>query len=54
MDEAGGKRGEKPGAAKWYELFSRGARDWLRHDEKIREAVRANLPRHHRRRRRHQ
>ena len=31
-------------AAKWYELFSRGARDWLRHDEKVREAVRANLP----------
>jgi len=34
----------KAGAAKWYELFSRGARDWLRHDEKVREAVRANLP----------
>src|ERR1700691_2851171 len=31
-------------AAKWYELFSRGARDWLRHDEKVRESVRANLP----------
>ncbi|HEX8782354.1 MAG TPA: hypothetical protein VF764_03230, partial [Steroidobacteraceae bacterium] len=31
-------------AGKWYELFSRGARDWLRHDEKVREAVRANLP----------
>jgi uncharacterized protein len=29
---------------KWYELFSRGARDWLRHDEKVRDAVRANLP----------
>jgi uncharacterized protein len=28
----------------WYELFSRGARDWLRHNEKIREAVRAHLP----------
>ena len=27
----------------WYELFSRGARDWLRHNEKIREAVRARL-----------
>jgi len=27
----------------WYELFSRGARDWLRHDEKVREAVRAML-----------
>ena len=31
-------------AAKWYELFSRGARDWLRHDEKVREAVRRHLP----------
>jgi uncharacterized protein len=29
----------------WYELFSRGARDWLRHNEKIREAVRQHLPR---------
>jgi uncharacterized sporulation protein YeaH/YhbH (DUF444 family) len=38
-----GKR-ETSGAAKWYELFSRGARDWLRHDEKVRDAVRANLP----------
>jgi uncharacterized sporulation protein YeaH/YhbH (DUF444 family) len=28
----------------WYELFSRGSRDWLRHGEKIREAVRAHLP----------
>lgn len=28
----------------WYELFSRGARDWLRHNEKIRDAVRASLP----------
>src|SRR5256884_3347157 len=44
MDEDGGNRGELSGAAKWYELFSRGARDWLRHDEKVREAVRANLP----------
>jgi uncharacterized sporulation protein YeaH/YhbH (DUF444 family) len=37
---------DKPGAdaAKWYELFSRGARDWLRHDEKIRESVRQHLP----------
>lgn len=30
--------------SKWYELFSRGARDWLRHDEKVRDAVRTNLP----------
>jgi uncharacterized sporulation protein YeaH/YhbH (DUF444 family) len=43
MDEDSGKR-DKPGGGKWYELFSRGARDWLRHDEKVREAVRANLP----------
>jgi uncharacterized sporulation protein YeaH/YhbH (DUF444 family) len=43
MDPKDGKR-EHSSAAKWYELFSRGARDWLRHDEKVREAVRANLP----------
>src|SRR5258708_25547359 len=30
-------------AAKWYDLFSRGARDWLRHDEKVRESVRKHL-----------
>ena len=37
---------DKPGpdAGKWYELFSRGARDWLRHDEKVRESVRQHLP----------
>jgi uncharacterized sporulation protein YeaH/YhbH (DUF444 family) len=28
----------------WYELFSRGARDWLRHNSKVREAVRSHLP----------
>jgi sporulation protein YhbH len=28
----------------WYDLFSRGARDWLRHNEKVREAVQKNLP----------
>ena len=46
MEEEGGNRGGQPplSAAKWYELFSRGARDWLRHDQKVREAVRANLP----------
>ena len=27
----------------WYDLFSRGARDWLRHNEKVREAVRDQL-----------
>ncbi len=25
---------------RWYDLFSRGARDWLRHNEKVRETVR--------------
>lgn len=44
MEEDGGKRGDKAGGGKWYELFSRGARDWLRHDDKVRAAVRANLP----------
>ena len=28
----------------WYELFSRGARDWLRHNDKVREAVQGHLP----------
>jgi uncharacterized protein len=28
----------------WYDLFSRGARDWLRHNQKVREAVRNTLP----------
>ena len=32
------------GLARWYDLFSRGARDWLRHDEKVRESVREHLP----------
>jgi len=27
----------------WYDLFSRGARDWLRHNEKVREAVKQRL-----------
>jgi sporulation protein YhbH len=29
---------------RWYDLFSRGARDWLRHNDKVREAVREELP----------
>ncbi len=29
---------------RWYDLFSRGARDWLRHNEKIGRAVREKLP----------
>jgi uncharacterized sporulation protein YeaH/YhbH (DUF444 family) len=28
----------------WYDLFSRGARDWLRHNDKVREAVLQHLP----------
>ena len=28
----------------WYDLFSRGARDWLRHNDKVREAVKQHLP----------
>src|SRR5690625_2735465 len=29
---------------RWYDLFSRGARDWLRHNQKVRESVRKQLP----------
>jgi len=42
MDETGGST--PLGLSKWYELFSRGARDWLRHDEKVRDSVREHLP----------
>jgi uncharacterized sporulation protein YeaH/YhbH (DUF444 family) len=28
----------------WYDLFSRGARDWLRHNQKVRDAVKETLP----------
>ena len=38
-----GKQESADGAG-WYDLFSRAARDWLRHNEKIREAVRSGLP----------
>lgn len=31
-------------SGRWYDLFSRGTRDWLRHNEKVREAVREKLP----------
>ena len=31
-------------STEWYKLFSRGARDWLRHNYKVREAVRQHLP----------
>jgi sporulation protein YhbH len=32
------------GGKGWYDLFSRGARDWLRHNDKVSEAVRRQLP----------
>jgi hypothetical protein len=32
------------GSERWYDLFSRGARDWLRHSDKVSEAVRRKLP----------
>ena len=28
----------------WYDLFSRGARDWLRHNDKVRDALQQHLP----------
>lgn len=34
----------RTGHQRWYELFARGERDWLRHNEKVREAVRAYVP----------
>ena len=44
-DPSGSAHVEAPNAVNdWYELFSRGSRDWLRHSEKIREAVREHLP----------
>jgi uncharacterized sporulation protein YeaH/YhbH (DUF444 family) len=36
--------GESGAPFRWYDLFSRGGRDWLRHNEKVREAVRQRLP----------
>lgn len=32
------------GGTPWYALFSRGARDWLRHNEKVRDSVQQHLP----------
>lgn len=32
------------GEKRWYDLFSRGARDWLRHNDKVSDAVRNKLP----------
>jgi uncharacterized protein len=40
----GDNSGEQAAINGWYELFSRGSRDWLRHSEKVREAVREHLP----------
>jgi uncharacterized sporulation protein YeaH/YhbH (DUF444 family) len=34
----------RPHVNGWYDLFSRGSRDWLRHSDKVREAVRQHLP----------
>lgn len=39
-----GASSQSIGPIAWYDLFSRGARDWLRHNEKVREAVRDSLP----------
>jgi len=43
-DDRGGAASAGPSDAGWYDLFSRGARDWLRHNEKVRDAVRQHLP----------
>ncbi len=43
-DNATGEGSRSPGDAGWYDLFSRGARDWLRHNDKVRDAVRQHLP----------
>jgi uncharacterized sporulation protein YeaH/YhbH (DUF444 family) len=40
-DDTGSRR---PALNSWYDLFSRGSRDWLRHSDKVREAVRQHLP----------
>jgi uncharacterized sporulation protein YeaH/YhbH (DUF444 family) len=37
-------RPEGSAVSGWYELFSRGARDWLRHSDKVADAVRKHLP----------
>ncbi len=43
MSDSDGNKGALT-LEKWYDLFSRGARDWLRHDEKVRDSVREHLP----------
>jgi sporulation protein YhbH len=42
-EDAGGTGSGGTGEG-WYDLFSRGARDWLRHNDKVRDAVRQHLP----------
>ena len=45
MDTSSSDFIERPGTDRqWYDLFSRGARDWLRHNDKVRSAVREKLP----------
>src|SRR5688572_10082858 len=43
-DDSKGEESPHEPASGWYDLFSRGARDWLRHNEKVREAVKSHLP----------
>jgi hypothetical protein len=42
MDTTPGHPSADP--TRWYDLFSRGARDWLRHNQKVRASVREALP----------
>lgn len=44
MSEPSGFVDPSGSGRQWYDLFSRGARDWLRHNDKVRAAVRDNLP----------
>lgn len=44
MEQPSTFAGCREGDQDWYDLFSRGARDWLRHNEKVRKAVRERLP----------
>ena len=43
-DDPTGEQSVNDPVSDWYDLFSRGARDWLRHNEKVRDAVKAHLP----------
>jgi uncharacterized sporulation protein YeaH/YhbH (DUF444 family) len=38
------RRSHHPKETDWYGLFSRGARDWLRHNDKVRDSVKEHLP----------